>query len=702
LAEERQRFAEVKQLLVEIQTAIARQRSEAQQPAQAWLKQNLVNATNELNADLAQGLAAHFPLDDGPTSHVTLSYRNQVRRLPLAEPAATAPGVTTATAWVIPGNQRPTVADLGDWERDQAFTVSLWVKPATLDGALIARMDEKSAYRGWDLWLQGGLPAMHLIHRWPENALKVVAVDRRLNAGQWHHVAISYDGSSQPDGVKIYVDGQAVATRVEQSSLSETIRTTVPFRLGSRHDSAAFVGTALQEVLLFERVVPVEQIASYSQQRRRQYLASKPWDSLSGPEQQELVDLYLLASDTGFADQLQEMKNLQTENSNIEMRGTIAHIMNERDTPPRAFVLFRGEYDQRRDEVSPDTPDILPPFSSDLPRNRLGFAQWLIAENHPLTTRVTVNRFWQEIFGRGLVATSGDFGLAGQMPSNSRLLDYLAVHFREQGWDTKKFFRELVTSATYRQSATVTPEKLQLDPQNVWLSRGPRFRMDAEMVRDYALAVSGLLVSRIGGPSARPYQPPGVWEAVAMPESNTRIYKADSGENLYRRSMYTFWKRAAPPASMEIMNAPNREVCTVQRERTNTPLQALLTLNDPQFIEAARILAAQLLLPGAEATPSPATPTGTTPTSVAQADDELLMQEIARRLLAREFVPAELDIVKQSLAALRTQFAAQPDAAAELTTVGEQPTPDGLDRVELAAWTMLINQLMNLDEVLNK
>ena len=210
----------------------------------------------------------------------------------------------------------------------------------------------------------------------------------------------------------------------------------------------------------------------------------------------------------------------------------------------------------------------------DLPRNRLGLAQWLLRPDHPLTARVTVNRFWQEVFGTGLVRTSGDFGVSGELPSHPELLDWLAVEFRDGGWDMKQFFRLLVTSAAYRQSAQITPDKLAHDPANRLLSRGPRFRMDAEMVRDYALAASGLLAEKVGGPSVRPYQPEGVWEAVAMIGSNTRDYRRDQGEGLYRRSLYTFWKRAAPPASMDIFNAPSREVCTVRRERTNTPLQA--------------------------------------------------------------------------------------------------------------------------------
>ena len=272
----------------------------------------------------------------------------------------------------------------------------------------------------------------------------------------------------------------------------------------------------------------------------------------------------------------------------MKSRGTVAHVAAEKPGEPAAYVLFRGEYDKRRDKVSADTPAALPPLGADLPRNRLGLARWLLREGNPLTARVTVNRFWQEAFGTGLVRTTGDFGVTGDAPSHPELLDWLAVEFRQRGWDVKQFFKLMLTSATYRQSAAATPEKREKDPFNRLLSRGPRFRMDAEMVRDNALAASGLLVRTLGGPSVRPYQPEGVWEAVAMIGSNTRDYKADHGEALYRRSMYTFWKRAAPPASLEVLNAPNRETCTVRRERTNTPLQALLTLNDVQFVEAAR------------------------------------------------------------------------------------------------------------------
>jgi hypothetical protein len=263
------------------------------------------------------------------------------------------------------------------------------------------------------------------------------------------------------------------------------------------------------------------------------------------------------------------------------------------------------------------------------------------------------------------------------------LLDWLALEFRDSGWDVKKLFKLMVMSAAYRQSAAVTPEKLELDPDNRLLARGPRFRMDAEMVRDYALAASGLLVSKLGGPSVKPYQPPGVWEAIAMNVSNTRSYERDTGESLYRRSLYTFVKRMAPPASMDIFNAPNREFCVVRRERTNTPLQALVTLNDEQFIEAARHLAQRALKEGG---------------------GEFIgrLNLMGRRLLAREFRPEEVKVAQASLDDLLAYYQSNPADAAQLLSVGESPADATLDAPTLAAWTMLANQLMNLDEVLNK
>jgi hypothetical protein len=408
----------------------------------------------------------------------------------------------------------------------------------------------------------------------------------------------------------------------------------------------------------------------------------KSANECSPAERAELFDCWLETMYQPPRALTARLSRLQAEEAALKSRGTVAAVIQERRNSPMAYVLYRGEYDKRRDPVLADTPKFLPPWAPDLPKNRLGLARWLMRPEQPLTARVTVNRAWQEVFGVGIVRTSDDFGIMGEAPSHPELLDWLAVGFRDSGWDMKRLYRLLVTSAAYRQASISTQEKLEKDPQNRFLSRGPRFRMDAEMIRDAALAASGLLVRKIGGPSVKPYQPPGVWEAVAMIGSNTRNYRQDHGMDLYRRSLYTFWKRSAPPASMEIFNAPTRETCTVRRERTDTPLQALVTLNDPQFVEAARGLA-QITLR-------------------ACSSQTQRLDFVGRRLLARALRTEEKTVAAQSLRGLLTFYQSHVDDARKLLQVGESKADPTLDPVTLAAWTMLTNELMNLDEFLNK
>ena len=496
----------------------------------------------------------------------------------------------------------------------------------------------------------------------------------RVWMGLTANCAVCHDHKFDPLPQKEFYGLSAFFNNTKQAAMDGNIKDTPPvmFVAGTPQDRQQWK-TIDGQIAEFKK-----QINDRKQAARADF---EKW--LAGPAQQPLSAKVLGFHDKPYQDLTAQLTETEKEKLAIRARGSMAHVVEERAEPPRAYVLFRGDYDKRRDEVKPATPSFLPPMPAEEPRNRLGFARWLLRPEHPLTARVTVNRFWQEVFGTGLVKTTEDFGVNGETPVNQELLDWLAVDFRESGWDVKRLFRLMVTSAAYRQSAAATPEKLERDPQNRLLSRGPRFRMDAEMVRDHALAASGLLVAKIGGPSVKPYQPDGVWEAVAMPESNTRNYRADSGENLYRRSMYTLWKRAAPPASMDIFNAPTREACTVRRERTNTPLQALVTLNDPQFVEAARHLAETTLKQDGEKT-------------------ENRIDFVARRLLARPLRPQEMQVVQSSLDALLKHYQANPEGAKSLLMVGQSPVDPKLNSSTLAAWTMLTNELMNLDEVLNK
>jgi hypothetical protein len=602
--------------------------------------------------------------------------------VPLTASTTWQAGPTGRSALLLDGRAAELLA-AGDFEYDEPFTVSMWVRVPANDSsyALVSRMEPDAKHRGWDVWVQGRRIATHMVHSWPDNALKVASTDQ-LKADTWTLVTITSDGSGKPEGFAIFFDGKQQKPKVEKNTFQKTtIRTQSPLVIGGRPKTAAAHGVGIAGLSIWGRAFSAGEAEGLALGGSLAHLVTLSPDERS-KDVRGVFDWWLKTADDPYQQAVAATKAIESEMADITKRGTIAHVMNEKPEMPKAFVLDRGEYDKRADEVGADTPDILPPFPDTLPRNRLGLAKWLLMQEHPLTTRVTVNRFWQEVFGTGLVKTSGDFGITGELPSHPELLDWLAVEFRESGWDVKRLFRLMVTSAAYRQAAVATPAKLTRDAANRLLSRGPRFRMDAEMVRDLALASSGLLVRQIGGPSVRPYQPEGVWEAVAMDNSDTRFYKQDSGAGLYRRSMYWFWKRSAPPASMEIFNAPSRENCCVKRERTNTPLQALVVLNDPQFVEAARALADDALELGGAA-------------------EESRIDFMARRVLSRPFEADEMAVAKTSLAALTAHYAAHPDDAKALVAVGESK-PRHREPAVLAGWTMLANQLLNLDEALCK
>lgn len=629
-----------------------------------------------------EGLQFAAPLTEPIQPSVNVFVKGSVRNVPLGQPSQE--GVIGAYAFTTSKENIPSFEDVGNFERDQSFSVGLWLRldPEKKNGAILARMDEDDNFRGWDLWIENGKPGIHFVHKWPEDALKVVS-KKAVEPNKWTHVFVTYDGSSKAEGITIFIDGNQQEVDRPSNKLTNTTLSKTPLKIGSRSKGNILEKAGVQDIRIYNRTLKREEVATLRTKPRLSWLAQIPDGKRSEEDKKALYEGFLNGYDTEFIGAITAMAALEQEERDIKTRGTIAHIMQEKKDPPVAYVLFRGEYDKRRDKVEPATPGFLAEYPEGAPRNRLGFAQWLLKADHPLTARVTVNRMWQEIFGTGIVRTAGDFGVTGELPSNQALLDWLAVEFRESGWDMKRIYKMMVMSSAYRQASITTPEKLAKDPDDRFISRGPRFRMDAEMIRDYALAVSGLLSPTIGGPSVRPYQPEGVWEMVAMVESDTSKYKRDSGEKLYRRSMYTFWKRTAPPASMDVMNAPNREFCTVRRERTNTPLQALATLNDVQMIEAARKLAE-------------------TAFEECGGSEEACLDYMAWRILARPLRSEERAVVSKLWQELREHYQGQPKAAEELIAVGEAEVKAKAEPVQLAALTMVANQLLNLDEVLNK
>jgi hypothetical protein len=645
-----------------------------------WLADGAVMAELQASTD---GLVFQGPINVDSAGSIQVSVDSQALSVTTTVPVELSEGHVGEQSLKIKPEEIVEVADAGDLETDRPFTYAAWIKlqKKGQSGSVVARMDDQHEYRGWDMWIENGRLGAHLIHQWDQDAIKVVT-ETELSAGQWNHLLVSYDGSGKAAGLKFYVNGMPQKSKVLVDRLTDSIRTDVPLKIGQRDSGSRLENCLIEDLRIYSRALKEAEIDRLAKDARAAWLVKKQPDQRSAAETKELLEWWLANFDNTTRDLKNQLADVEKEQTTIKNRGTVAHVMQERGEAAAAYVLSRGEYDKRRDRVEAGTPEFLPPMAADLPHNRLGLAKWLLQPENPLTARVAVNRCWQEVFGTGIVRTTGDFGVNGELPSHPELLDWLAVDFRESGWDIKRLYRMLVTSAAYRQSAIVTPQKLAADPQNRLLSRGPRFRMDAEMIRDFALASSGLMVPKVGGPSVKPYQPPGVWEAVAMRESNTREYVQDHGDNLYRRSIYAFWKRAAPPASMEVLNAPNRETCTVRRERTDTPLQALVTLNDPQFVEAARNLAQSAIL---------------TDGSI---DDRL--QIIARRLLSRPLRSEELLVVKSSLIESLSHYAAHEDDAQKLIAVGESKVDPKAAPSVLAAWTVLVNELFNLDEVLNK
>lgn len=546
---------------------------------------------------------------------------------------------------------------------------------------------------GWVFEIDEGVARLRLL----DSAGKVIRAQapyhKPVKAGTWNHLTFTYDGSKTEDGYAFYMNGTRLP--IERGAyggqdstiapaLQESTRNTAPLTIGGGVNGAKGLEGSVGEFRVFNRVISEEDARLAAAWPAIAASASRDIAQLAASEKQALKRYYLMSHDARYQALSAEFARVSVEHRDIELRSHTAMVMEERlETKPAAHLLFRGMYDQPRELLEANTPAFLPPMAPEWPRNRLGLARWIVDRSNPLFARVTVNRFWQQFFGAGLVESADDFGAQAQPPSHPELLDWLAVEFRESGWDVKHLLTLIVTSSTYRQSAAISQEKLRNDPKNVLLARGPRFRLDGEVVRDSALAASGLLVPKLGGPPVKPYQPAGVWEGTSMVSSNTRNYKQDTGESLYRRSIYTLWKRQAPPASMDIFDGPTREVCVVRRERTNTPMQALVTMNDPQFVEAARVLAQNAML-------------------ASRSDLDAAIDFMTLRVLSRTFAPAERAIVLGSYNDFLAHYRADASAASQLLSVGEFLADHSLPAPELAALTMIANELFSLDEALNK
>ncbi len=670
-----------------------------------------------------EGLTAYFPFDgdlrDASGGHHDAT---PVRGEAVYEEAIVATGADFSPETQV------SFGDQGDFERGRPFALALFVDPAPAHGVeVLQKRDAGKNWHGWELAFDDPTYSgnqkrmahfqMRLAGRWPDDAIEVENKEPLALNGP-HHLLIGYDGSGKATGVRLYIDGKPVESEVLKDQLKGEFRTSAPLEIGDKSLGVPFEGR-LDDLRIYNRTLsgaeveelaihlparalllsldgrPAEEIAllqpakppedvQIGEEDKAQTKEEKD-KALEKERQTRLSDYFLehaaAEKERGLYAQLKELRK---ERAKLEDAIPTVMIMAEMKKPRDTFVLGRGQYDNPKDKVTPGVPAVLPPMAPGLPMNRLGLAKWIVSSGNPLTARVAVNRYWQEYFGAGIVKTSEDFGSQGEQPSNAGLLDWLATEFVTTGWNVKAMQRLIVTSATYRQSSHVTPELEERDPENRLLARGPRFRLPAELIRDNALAVSGLLDDRIGGPSVYPYQPKGLWEEMAFGSGFTgQTYTESAGRDLYRRSIYTVWKRTVPPPALVTFDAPDREKCTARRSITNTPLQALVLMNDPTYVEAARFLAARMIAEG-----------GTAPVA--------RIQYAFRLATGRIPDSQETAVLVEAANEALADFRQHRDEAAALLTVGASKSKQSPDPQELAAWTTVASMILNLDETITK
>lgn len=583
--------------------------------------------------------------------------------------------------------------NVGGVEANQAFSVGTWLRPNLRpleykdknkpSGVILSAADAGQKQQGWQLRVSKGKLGFVLAHEMPDNAIQVETKQRVLAEGRWSHVLATYDGSGKASGVTLYVDGRLQELAISKDCLQGSIHSSAPLEFGRSYpDADPLRQSAYQNFRFFQRALSPGEAARLPIEDYVAEIVQKPMSGWSEDESHTVSEFYFAQRDEATQKLNAQIAPLNEELDRLSKDGPITLVSEEGPGLAYADVLTRGAFGARTERVRPGVPHFLPALPAGAPLDRRGLADWTVSASNPLTARVTVNRMWSEIFGTGLVETTEDFGVMGGRPSHPELLDWLALDFRENGWNVKRFYKQLVLSAAYRQSARVTPELLEIDPKNRLLARGPRYRMDGEMLRDTALAASGLLVEKIGGPSVKPYQPAGVWEAGSHQNSDTKAYTQEHGESLYRRSLYSFWKRMATMPDMDALDVPVRDAACTRRQRTNTPLQALVLMNDPQWLEASRRLAERVIRHSPE--------TGRR------------LSYLGEVLLARAWEPREKVVLENALTKFQIAYAQDKSAAEELLKVGESSRDSGIRADELASWMLVASAAMNLDAVLNK
>ncbi|MEM6801351.1 MAG: DUF1553 domain-containing protein [Bacteroidota bacterium] len=562
------------------------------------------------------------------------------------------------------------LGDLADKEYYEHFAYGAWIKLASYpekDAGILVKRNGEQKRGGHQLLVnKKGKLKSSLIHNAGSHRIDVESIST-IPRNKWTHVWMSYEGTGKANGIQLYIDGKLQKTRTLSDKLDKkSILNGNDFLAGNWthrkrkiRNLQGFVAGAIDDIRIFDRSLSPLEVKAIA-------------GNTDSPNNDELFSHFLKRESKTYRQLQHKLDSLRP------LHGELPYIMvmEEMDSVRATYILDRGAYDALGDRVYANTPSKLLTFPTDYPKNRLGLAKWMTHPQHPLTARVAVNRIWQMLFGRGLVNTPEDFGSQGALPTHPELLDWLAVDFQENGWDIKALIKKIVLSATYQQSSDISEEKRLRDKDNLFLARGPIKRLSSEMIRDNALAISGLLDNEVGGPWVKPYQPAGVWKELANQIGENK-YRASKGNGLYRRSLYSYWKRTIPPPSMLTFDAAERSVCVVKRQSTSTPLQSLVLLNDPQYVEASRLLAARMLK---------------------EEDLQAQLQQGFRLATSRDPLAKEIEVLVSLFESEKERFLAEKEAARSFLEVGQYQVLEDFDTAEFAAMSIVANMLLNLDE----
>jgi len=660
---------------------LERVKMQEQEAIEKWLSQERYHpAGSEL---LPSGIKARFDFESLPLSNLLgkqekgVMESNEVRneQPELVEGLKGKAALLNGDAWLRMGG-------VGSFSRTEDFSVGLWVKiPKELESGAVFHTGSGAVLynrRGYHLYLKDNKLELVLAHTAPYNAI-IKETHSGVPRDQWVHLMITYDGSSSAKGLKLFVNGENLTTETKKDNLYKDIlfkgNNQPGIQIGAVWRGKGLKGALVDELTVFNRELSQLEVMQLGNHQGFQKIVQKPRQALSEEEQNYLAEYYFKSQSIPDRRHHQQLEDARKKyNDEVEPIQEVM-VMDDMDKKRPTFILERGEYHAHGEEVMPETPESILPMPEAFPKNRLGLAKWLVHKDHPLTSRVAVNRIWQQFFGRGLVASSSDFGNQGDMPSHPELLDWLAVRFRESGWDVKALQKLIVMSGTYRQSSLATPETKEKDPDNTWLSRGPSGRLPGEMIRDNVLYASGMLSEKIGGPSVKPYQPAGLWSV------NGGQYVEGQGQDLFRRSLYTFWKRSVPHPTLHIFDAPERSTSTIQRQETNTPLQALVLMNDPIYVEASKVLGAHI-------------------SGYAELKEGI--KQIFRKLTGRHPRPAELGVLMELRENEYRKFKTSPEKMKGWLAEGSYDIQGKIDPYHWAANTVVASAMINADATITK